>query len=82
MVTAHRKVVINVLKRLKKSQIINCNRCGRNHNVNECPAFRQECKACGLLNHFEIKCRNRDKNTVNSMVAETSSLTLNSVEIN
>jgi len=24
-------------KNVKKKQIINCNRCGRNHNLNECP---------------------------------------------
>jgi len=51
----------------RKKQIINCNRCGRNHNLKECPAFGQEYKGCGLLNHFEINCRNKksDKKTLN-----------------
>lgn len=65
-----------------KKQIINCNRCGRNHNLNECPAFGQECKGCGFLNHFEIKCRNKDKHSVNTMVTETLNLSLITVEIN
>ncbi|CAI6348579.1 unnamed protein product [Macrosiphum euphorbiae] len=69
-------------KNVKKKQIINCNRCGRNHNLNECPAFGQECKGCGLLNHFEIKCRNKEKHSVNTMVTKENNLSLDTVEIN
>jgi len=59
-----------------KKQIINSNRCGSNHNLNKCPVFGQECKRCGLLNNFEIKCRNKGKQSINTMVTKVSNLSL------
>lgn len=57
----------------KYEKTFDCNKCGHNHGINECPAFGKKCRNRWLNNHFEIKCRNRDKN-VNSMVVDTNCL--------
>lgn len=35
-----------------------CYRCRTEHGVRECPAFGQQCRKCGLMNHFAAACRN------------------------
>lgn len=38
---------------------INCTRCLTKHEIKKCPAYRQECKKCGKLNHFARACKNK-----------------------
>ena len=40
-----------------------CNRCGRDHDRTSaaCPASHQQCRRCGKLGHFAIKCRTTGK---------------------
>jgi hypothetical protein len=49
----------------EKSQreINNCTRCGRNHKINECPAFEKECRKCGKLNHFANMCKQKENDS-------------------
>jgi hypothetical protein len=46
----------------EKSQreINNCTCCGRNHKINECPAFEKECRKCGKLKHFANMCKQKE----------------------
>lgn len=37
--------------------INNCKRCGRNHKINNCPAYGKMCNKCKKLNHFAKQCR-------------------------
>ncbi|KAL4715842.1 hypothetical protein ACJJTC_006421 [Scirpophaga incertulas] len=54
----------NVLT-IKKESVINCNRCGKQHALRACPAFRRKCAICLKYNHFASQCRNK-KDTTNS----------------
>jgi len=40
-----------------RNQIRNCTRCGGNHGINACPAWRKTCNYCGKQNHFEKVCK-------------------------
>ncbi|CAI6350058.1 unnamed protein product [Macrosiphum euphorbiae] len=42
-------------------KIFNCFKCGNQHAINKCPAFGKNCKACGKLNHFAVKCKSKEK---------------------
>ncbi|KAL3279649.1 hypothetical protein HHI36_017155 [Cryptolaemus montrouzieri] len=39
--------------------IQNCRNCGRSHKLNNCPAYRKECKFCKARNHFEKMYRKK-----------------------
>ena len=39
------------------SQVGVCLRCGRSHQLKQCPAFGQQCKKCRRRNHFARVCR-------------------------
>lgn len=41
-----------------QDKIFNCNKCGKQHKVRECPAYGKECRICKKLNHFAYKCKN------------------------
>ena len=34
-----------------------CTFCGRYHNRGACPAYGKECRNCGRMNHFAVRCR-------------------------
>lgn len=34
-----------------------CERCGRRHSFNRCPAYRSKCNKCDKIGHWESKCR-------------------------
>lgn len=36
-----------------------CGRCARKHGKNECPAKAAECRKCGKIGHFAVKCRTK-----------------------
>lgn len=36
-----------------------CDRCGRFHAVNRCPAYRSKCGKCGKIGHWITKCRSQ-----------------------
>ena len=36
-----------------------CGKCGRTHNLGDCPAFGQKCHSCGRKNHWTALCRSR-----------------------
>jgi len=49
----------------KNVKFINdCTRCGRSHEMNNCPAYSKICKQCGLKNHFKNKCRKKEVSVV------------------
>lgn len=41
------------------SNIRRCKYCDRQHGASKesCPAFRQKCRKCGKMNHFEVVCK-------------------------
>ena len=38
-------------------QFASCNRCGRSHGVNRCPAINATCFGCGRMGHLRARCR-------------------------
>lgn len=38
-----------------------CKNCGRVHQAKQCPAYREQCHACGKLGHFRAKCRSTQR---------------------
>jgi len=38
--------------------VFNCNKCGRQHSIRECPAYGRLCTNCNKQNQFAVKCRN------------------------
>jgi len=68
------------ISNIKNIKYINdCSRCGKSHKVRECPAYKNNCSNCGLLNHFKSKCRSgKDKmeNQVDNLEMEFSIDTL------
>jgi len=67
-------------------KLFNCYKCGNQHAINKCPAFGKNCKLCGKLNHFAVKCKFKEKNNyqVNEVHKndenEVTYLSLNTVE--
>jgi Retrotransposon gag protein len=45
-------------------QVTDCYRCGRNHAVRQCPAFRTSCGGCGRIGHWRDKCRSNPRSEV------------------
>ncbi|GFO24967.1 retrovirus-related pol polyprotein from [Plakobranchus ocellatus] len=37
-----------------------CQRCGRHHKINECPAFREKCRRYQKVGHFQKMCRKKE----------------------
>jgi len=69
------------------NKMFNCFKCGTQHGINKCPAFGKNCKQCGKLNHFAVKCKSKEKNynyQVNevhqNVEREMTYLSLNSIE--
>lgn len=50
---------VTTTKIAKNKVINNCSRCGRNHKVNECPAYGAECYKCKKKNHFSKMCKQK-----------------------
>jgi len=44
--------------------IFNYFKCGNQHAINKCPAFGKNCKLCGKLNHFAVKCKSKEKKII------------------
>lgn len=36
-----------------------CEKCGRRHAANRCPAFRSKCNRCNLVGHWASKCKGK-----------------------
>ena len=51
---------------LKNSSYIKCNNCSYEHAPMKCPAFWEECRKCGRLNHFQNRCRQKNVQQVQS----------------
>ena len=47
----------------KVKQIINCTRCGGDHEIRKCPAYKKKCNKCNGYNHFAKVCRGKQKKT-------------------
>lgn len=43
--------------RNKDKIIINCTKCGKNHKLNNCPAYGKLCGKCNKKNHFAVICK-------------------------
>lgn len=69
-------------KRGQTGKIIKeCSRCGREHLINQCPAFGKSCNNCKYLNHFANMCKNQNKR-INSISYEKKgedSVVINSI---
>lgn len=50
-------------------QINNCTKCGRNHEINKCPAFGKTCAFCKYKNHF-VHCCFKQKYSANNYNSE------------
>ena len=44
-----------------ESMITNCKYCGKQHKIQQCPAFGKICRNCGKRNHFANVCRSTSK---------------------
>ena len=53
-----------------RSQGPQCDKCGRQHPYNQCPAYGQECYYCHRLNHFSYCCRRKNVSGVNNVEYE------------
>ena len=42
-----------------------CDKCDRNHNQGNCPAYEKKCFRCGKYNHFAFVCRFKSINNIN-----------------
>lgn len=51
----------------KDKMINNCYRCGKNHKINNCPAFGQTCHKCGMVNHYSKKCKSKSDHKINEI---------------
>lgn len=52
-----------------KKNIVNkiiCRKCARYHLKNACPAYAKNCKICGKLNHFAVRCHIRFRFDLNN----------------
>ncbi|XP_067901582.1 uncharacterized protein [Heterodontus francisci] len=49
---------IDTITRLKKASTLCCGKCGLSHSRQNCLAFRDLCKACGVKGHWACLCRN------------------------
>nr|XP_012228184.1 PREDICTED: uncharacterized protein LOC105675538 [Linepithema humile] len=54
----------------KDKMISNCTRCGKNHIVNNCPAYGKVCGKCKRQNHFAAVCRSHNKIKINELEKE------------
>ncbi|KAF0764620.1 Uncharacterized protein FWK35_00011319 [Aphis craccivora] len=51
--------------------INNCKRCGRNHKINNCPAYGKMCNKYEKLNHFAKQCRStKSESEINEIEEE------------
>lgn len=57
-------------------KILDCKFCGYDHVRGKCPAYGQECRACGAKNHFRKKCTKKEVSVVscNSAKMNTNDL--------
>ena len=46
-------------QRVKYTKQDSCQRCGRKHEKEKCPAYGEKCRKCGKPNHFAIVCRSQ-----------------------
>ena len=51
------------------NKIISCTRCGRDHEINKCPAYGKSCNLCKNKNHFASVCKNKNRR-VNEIESE------------
>lgn len=54
----------------KEKVIVNCTKCGKNHKLNECPAFGKICAKCSKKNHFAVVCKSNGKKKINKIANE------------
>lgn len=51
----------------KDKLIVKCTKCGKNHNINKCPAYGKYCTKCNKKNHFAIVCKSRSNKKLNEI---------------
>ncbi|XP_077262837.1 uncharacterized protein LOC143897799 [Temnothorax americanus] len=51
----------------KEKVIVKCTKCGKNHNLNNCPAYEKFCTKCNKKNDFAIVCKSNYKKKVNEI---------------
>ena len=57
-VTRHQQAVETRVNRSVQDRFItNCNKCGKSHKINNCPAYEKICNFCKKLNHFSVVCK-------------------------
>ena len=64
--------LIPKLKKLTNSAdlvINNCKYCGKQHKVQQCPAFCKMCRNCGKRNHFANVCHTSSSKSMNKIKA-------------
>lgn len=52
-----------------------CYKCGKSHDIRNCPAYGRKCAVCGMFNHFASVCKNKKmmKKKVNMIEQDTES---------
>ncbi|XP_071629550.1 LOW QUALITY PROTEIN: uncharacterized protein [Temnothorax longispinosus] len=51
----------------KEKVFVKCTKCGKNHNLNNCPAYGKFCTKCNKKNYFAIVCKSNYKKKVNEI---------------
>lgn len=68
----------NVNKTIK-----DCTKCGRNHFINQCPAYGKMCNLCKMQNHFANMCRNKKRvNEIQNDSNEQKNLIVGNINVN
>lgn len=62
--------------------IKDCTKCGRNHFINQCPAYGKNCVLCKMQNHFANVCKNKKRvNEIQNNSIEQKNLIVGNVNV-
>ena len=59
-------------KKSRRTNVTNCQYCGRSHKKGRCPAFGKKCNKCKQIGHFGKMCATRNKSQELNMWEENS----------
>lgn len=88
-ITIDRSQISGKFYKMKKQTTVDCQKCGRQHEPRQCPAYVALCHKCGKSNHFSKVCRtvggkrdNFKTKTVNNIESEMDSLYIGMIHSN
>lgn len=51
----------------KEKVIVKCTKCGKNHNLNNCPEYGKYCGKCRKKTYFATVCKSSSKKKINEI---------------